>query len=380
LTGDFYPDIITESIDNILFYENDKSNGISNDENVIMNLDCHPNIGGITDINGDNKNDILYYCVFIPYGWGVQFNNGDNTFTDSAFVESSETWQGVTTGDLNNDNQPDILVATLNQSESIYILYNNYPNFEKIDIATPDWNPGYILSIENDTLNDVLLAKPSYISTTKIVNMLNKGDHFQACDTLVFENGTEIRNVSDYNLDGYDDLSMIVYQDDSIYIYFNDQQCGYIHSQGVFMGDYFWHATINSGDLNGDGYPELVVRGYSMPTPEHIRILWNDGTGHFIDTNSVYVGGKEIQLTNQVSLYPNPTSGKLFISSGNQKIKAIQIMDLNGRLLFREEYSSCQPSIELNLAQQALVAGLYFCTVQLENEERIFKKIIITKN
>ncbi|HEY9113806.1 MAG TPA: FG-GAP-like repeat-containing protein [Bacteroidales bacterium] len=385
LTNDNYPDIISRDGDSIFFYENNHSIEIG-DGHFIRDTYGNPFIGGIADFNMDGTHDILYYDIAGPWGWGVLFNNGDKTFTDTAFVESSETNLYVYSGYINRDNRADILQTTLNQSESVYILNNNYPEFNKMNIASPYWNRGYILNVNSDSLNDVLLVKESYFGSTKIVNMLNKADHFQACDTLVYENGTYIGNVGDYNLDGYDDISMIVYQannnpiQDSIYIYFNDKNCGYTHSQGVFMGDYFWLATINSGDLNGDGYPELVIQGYSMPTPEHIRILWNDGTGHFIDTNSVYVGEKEIQLQNQVSLYPNPTSGKLVVRSGNQKIKSIQIMDLNGRILFREKYSQSQSYIELDLAQQALVAGLYFCTVQLENEEYVFKKIINTKN
>lgn len=384
LTLDNFPDIITQTIDNIIFYENDKNGGIDYDY-LIMNIDCSPKIGGIADINNDNINDIVYYCRFIPYSWGVQINTGDNTFTDSAFVESNDQWFKTTTGDLNDDDRADILVATVDQSETVHILFNHYPVFEKMNIATPDWNPGYILNVDNDGLNDVLLEKQSYFGSTRLVNMINKRNHFQACDTLVFVNGTSIINIGDYNLDGYDDLTMSVYQannqpiEDSIYIYFNDQHCGYTHVQSVYMGDYASLPTINHGDLNGDGYPELVIQGYHFPR-NNIRILWNDGTGNFIDTNSVYVYQREIEHTTHFNIYPNPTSGNISIHSSLKNIKTVTIFDLSGRTLFEQNRMGETRTIDLNLSNLSLKPGIYLCAVQLENEIVVFRKIIFTKN
>ncbi len=383
LTGDNYPDIITQTIDNIIFYENDKNEGIANDY-IIMNIDCSPKIGGIADINNDNTNDLVYYCRFIPYGWGVQFNNGDYTFTDSAFVASNDHWLRPNTGDLNNDDRTDILVTTVDQSETVHILYNNYPNFEKVDIATPDWNRSYILNLNNDSLNDIILFRLSYFGSFPLVNMINEGNSFQNCDTLMFVNGSNIVSTGDYDLDGYDDLTMTVYQannqpiEDSIYIYFNDQHCGFKHVQSVYMGDYGWLPTVNHGDLNGDGYPELVIQGYHFPR-NHIRILWNDGTGNFIDTNSVYVNQPEIESFSNIIIYPNPSSGMVSINSSLKKIKTVTFLDLNGRTLFEEKYTTERSTIELNLNNLLKRPGIFLFALQLENEVIVFKKIVFVK-
>ena len=383
LTGDNYRDIITQTTSNIVFYENDKNGGIV-DDYMIMNIDCSPKIGGIADINNDNTNDIVYYCRSIPYSWGVQFNNGDYTFTDSAFVESNDHWLKPNIGDLNNDNTTDILVTTVDQSETVHILYNNYPYFEKIDIATPDWNRSYILNLNNDSLNDIILFRLSYFGNFPLVNMINKGNNFQNCDTLIFVNGSNIANTCDYNLDGYDDITMSVYQannqpiEDSIYIYFNDQQCGFTHVQSVYMGDYGWLPTINHGDINGDGYPELVIQGYHFPR-NYIRILWNDGAGHFIDTNSVYVNQPEIELFSNINIYPNPSSGNISINSSLKKIKTVTLLDLNGRTLYEKTCTTEKRTIKLNLSNPLLKSGIVLCAIQLENEAIVFEKILFIK-
>ncbi len=385
LTSDNYPDIITRDADSIFFYENDQYIGIGTGY-FIKNTYGNPYLGGIADINKDGYLDIVNYDITTPWGWGVAFNNGDNTFTDSAFVASNGTNLFLSVGDVNNDFAPEILMTTLNQSESVYILYNDYPNFEKQTIATPDWNRGYILNVNNDNLNDILLFRLSYFGDFPLVNLINKGNHFQNCDTLVFVNGTDIKNICDYNLDGYDDFATAVYQannqpiEDSIYIYFNDQNCGYTHVQSIYMGDYYWLPTINSGDLNGDGYPELVVQGYSMPSPDYIRILWNNGEGHFIDTNSVYVHQNEIEIQKQITVYPNPASGSLSITSTAEKIIDIKILDLNGRIMLQKEVSPEQAKVNLNLKDTQLRSGLYLCIIQLENEVLVFKKLIFNKS
>ena len=160
LTSDNYPDIVTRDADSIFFYENDQYIGIGTGY-FIKNTYGNPYLGGIADINKDGYLDIVNYDITTPWGWGVAFNNGDNTFTDSAFVASNGTNLFLSVGDVNNDFAPEILMTTLNQSESVYILYNDYPNFEKQTIATPDWNRGYILNVNNDNLNDIQIGRAS---------------------------------------------------------------------------------------------------------------------------------------------------------------------------------------------------------------------------
>lgn len=385
LTNDGYPDILTRDGYSIFFYENDQSNGIGT-EHFVRDTDGNPFIGGIADIDLDSYLDIVNYNITIPFGWGVSFNNGDNSFTDSIFIKNSDSWYRPNVGDLNNDNMVDILVTTFIPTDSIHILYNNYPDFYRYNLDPPKWGEGFIANINDDNLKDITLVRPLYIGPTWIINRINKGSYFQHCDTLVFVNGTSIDDINDFNNDGYDDFAMTVYQannlpiEDSVYIYFNDQQCGITHAQSIYVGDYFNLATISSGDLNGNGYPDLVIRGYNMPTPDHIRILWNDGTGHFIDTSSVYVCQPEIQILNSVEIYPNPSTGNITISSASKKICSLSLFDLRGVQLLQVALSSPQNKISLNIDNTGIKSGTYICKVILENDNTIFKKIIINKH
>jgi hypothetical protein len=135
---------------------------------------------------------------------------------------------------------------------------------------------------------------------------------------------------------------------------------------------------VNQGDLNNDGYPELVIQGYHFPR-DYIRILWNDGTGHFIDTNSVYVHQNEIEINKQIIIYPNPTSGHLSIHSVNEKIQSIKVMNMNGRIMLNKELLPEQTTFHLNLHDIQLEQGFFICLIQTENGTFIFKKLIFTK-
>jgi hypothetical protein len=384
LNNDQYPDIITRNSNFMLFYKNDQSGGIG-DQFFIINDIGNPYIGGIDDINLDGYLDIVNYNITIPWGWGVAFNNGNNTFTDSVFVSSNDHWFFPYSGDIDNNNRPDILVSTLDQSDSVHILFNTYPNFTRINIASPDWNPGYILNSNNDNLSDIILTRPLYIGDTWIVNIINNESHFQSCDTLRYVNGTKVSNIFDYNQDGYDDIIMTVHQsnnspiEDSIYIHLNDQNCSYIPQQSIFIGNYYWLPTISSGDLNGDGYPEIVVRGYYTPTPDYIRILWNDGTGYFVDTNSVYVQQHENYFSNSLVVYPNPSNDFFTITSTYNDIVEVEIIDVQGQLLLRKDYYRGIKSIKLYVENFTRKPGIYQCIVKLKNQTQVIKKIIINK-
>jgi hypothetical protein len=144
------------------------------------------------------------------------------------------------------------------------------------------------------------------------------------------------------------------------------------------MGEYSWLPTVNHGDLNGDGYPELVIQGYHFPR-DNIRILWNDGTGNFIDTNSVYVYQNEIELSQQTDVYPNPTFGKFTIRSTHEKIDVVKILDIDGRILLNHNMSNEVNSVNCDLKKLNIKPGIYLCLIQLENKVLIYKKLIINK-
>lgn len=383
LDNDQYPDIITRDAEYIFSYKNNQVGGLG-DQYIIKNTDGNPFIGGIDDINFDGYLDIVNYDITIPWGWGVVFNNGDYSFRDSSFVESSENTIQPAVGDLDNDGKADLILTTINPSDSIYLLYNNYPEFIRTNFEKGVWDPAYILNLNNDDYNDFILFKPLFFGNPTVNNYVYSEESFELCYTAQYTNGTWIENTCDYNLDGYDDITTTIYQannlpiEDSIYIHFNDQHCGFAHVQSVYVGDYAWLPTVNSGDLNSDGYPELVIQGYHMPR-NSIRILWNDGSGHFVDTNTVFVSEPEFQLKNQLEVFPNPTVGDVSVKIKDAKILSFRLLDFEGRMLLKKEWQNGMNEIDVKLKTNNIKPGIYLLNFQLDDQIHIIKKLIIKK-
>jgi spore coat protein CotH len=80
----------------------------------------------------------------------------------------------------------------------------------------------------------------------------------------------------------------------------------------------------------------------------------------FAATNNCYVGVDEASLSMDITVYPVPTNGNVFVSSKENAELAIQVIDLQGRLLY--ETTSSKALIEIPSAQWN--AGFYHIRIQ----------------
>jgi spore coat protein CotH len=80
----------------------------------------------------------------------------------------------------------------------------------------------------------------------------------------------------------------------------------------------------------------------------------------FAATNNCFVGVDEASLSMDITVYPVPTNGNVFVSSKENAELAIQVIDLQGRLLY--ETTSSEALIEIPSAQWN--AGFYHIRIQ----------------
>lgn len=71
-------------------------------------------------------------------------------------------------------------------------------------------------------------------------------------------------------------------------------------------------------------------------------------------------GIKESETRENIYIYPNPTSGKLTIETGDLKIDKIQLTDITGKILQNTENSNV-------LDVSGIAIGMYFVTIYTEN-------------
>lgn len=97
-----------------------------------------------------------------------------------------------------------------------------------------------------------------------------------------------------------------------------------------------------------------------------------------ITSNSETVGVKEIEGKTQLSVYPNPSSGKIYLTSPNEiNTYEIKVVDLMGRIVLIENLIQVgNPSV---LDVSSLTNGIYF--LQISSVQGSFvEKIVIQKN
>jgi hypothetical protein len=390
INNDEFPDIVTVSPEGFVYYLNDSSGSFHPQPYIIPRHTTSMRPVDVVDMDGNGFADIVYYTFLSPYGWGIIYNNGDSTFYDDFIHQTDYVENQLKVGLLDYNDNPDIFVSTAADIPGQYIAYNEEDGFllDTLFDNSSFWKENEIIDMDNDEDNDLIFFKTILLADTNFLLYKNKSDKkFVDYGRTKKKRGTRVDVTIDLDGDGFQDLACVSWgydqylqQMDSIHTFRNNQSWGFELIDQIYIGENSGYTEhIYAGDINGDNYPELFVTGFENPTRSHARLLWNDGTGHFIDTNSVYVGEKNIQFQQKVSVYPNPTSGKLDIRSGTQKIKNIQIMDLKGRILFQDKYFPEQNYLELDLTDNLAKAGLYFCIVQLENDEYVFKKIIVTK-
>ena len=393
INNDDYPDILTGNSEGIIYYQN--SNG-SFDENYIVIPHIHENIrvDDVVDMDNNGFPDILYYAFLYPYGWGIIYNNGDGTFTDD-FIHQSDYTELLNTGYLNNDTLCDILISSSNTQPGNYIAYNYNHSFV-FDILFDHsdlWVYNSIIDMDSDTDNDILFNKPSILNYGSFLIYENVSNETFSDKGLTGKKiGTRVDVVAYLDGDGFQDIACIspAYdqspsQRDSIYIFRNTQNWGFEILDQIYIGEPGnYSEKIYSGDLNGDDTPDLLITGYYNPSRSHIRILWNDGTGHFIDSNIVLIDTYDIGEI-YASVCPNPFADFVTIKleSKEYDISEVLIYNIDGKIVYHQNVEQKKGDLAFfwngnDLLGRKCLPGIYFVKILVQG--RICKTVKIIKS
>jgi len=82
----------------------------------------------------------------------------------------------------------------------------------------------------------------------------------------------------------------------------------------------------------------------------------------------------ELNMQNDFSVFPNPTNGIITISSTNEQVKRIEIVDINGKIAIQKSIPEDNLLQEINIGH--LHNGMYFVNLILSDNSTVTKPII----
>lgn len=332
----------------------------------------------LTSGDTDNNNTIdVAVASHNGQFWGVLYNDGNGQFSPPQYHYENYRPLDIACGNLNQDGRNDIAICGL--QTDVYFSYDSgYQCFtltndfkEEISIADMD-NDG-----DNDIITLVNLYLVGYTGITLFENIGNNS--FTPHSEILFQPPLSHFRISDVDNDSLPDVACT--GDDGIYVLMNSGN--FILSAPNFF------PIVNYGefsrrsfcaDLDGNGYEDVItVRYLHAPLPSNLNILFNDGSGNFVEDPVVGIIKNGPPVPTSFDLrqnYPNPFNNTTIISYYLEKVVYIElsIHNINGQLIktiANEQQKVGMHSVRwdgTNNAGKEVSSGVYLYTLRVGNE------------
>ncbi len=290
LNNDRYVDIAVQFINaNLTSVLLNQGNGYFQDE-IINNTFSRLTSVASGDFNQDGINDLAISGS--TKGVFIYLGRGDGKFEFSEVITLTNEVGIIKVGDMNGDDNLDLILANSKQS-TVTVLYGNKDESFKIpityDIVLNDPTDISIEDVNNDGIKDIIALGSDTTQETGISILLGLSDR-----KFDFPFITKVNNVRKFAVGHFDEdniLDIVVVGaplgDDIYTILFGRGDGTFDLSDEVALGERFSITDVEAAMLNKDGLTDIV---FSDGGKNSVLVLLATGNGFFQDPN-IYGAG-----------------------------------------------------------------------------------------
>lgn len=255
----------------------------------------------VADFDNNGRPDFIISGAKPGYtGYSGLYKNNNGAFTENLNASLSQImYSAIAVGDLNGDGKKDLIITGTKTGENSTVVFEIYLNNgdgtfaknENSGIPGVNFGAVEIADLTNDGVADIVVNGNLGSEYVTKVYKQNADGTFTDLNAGLMGTYFSAVKVFDANSDGYPDILVTGFSTNYVpetKLYINSGTGAFTEKTTSIPGIYF--SSIDALDINNDSHLDLLISGTDYtPTPS-LTIYTNDGFGNFTAQQNNFAG------------------------------------------------------------------------------------------